>query len=773
MGEKQPRRNQNQDAMESALDPEAVAAFDFLTNKIEYDGMSYDEVVEANNVGDVDHLETVEVRRGNRKSENTLYVADLLVGSKYSDNKFFNQLVETVDTLPSEMKPDKIVMSGMYMGDFGGRQKNSRWMLQNGARTLDDQFRFGKEKLDQLSELGVPVVYAMSDNDTAIVEEMTFEAFEQLHKLAKAHARQSDDSDDVKRQLSRLEKAKANPNWSEYYRFTQHVVFPYCVRNGRTLYSKDQVSALTDGRYSEPEREILYDAYKRKSHGRRLNGKHSAVLNVEALNDTKMLQVVEDFEMETHTRGADYTDLIRHKFNPSNLPLSNYFNTVKTIRGALAADGKDPYDNIVMTGQHETAAVLGPDNKGIISIGAMQDPYKALKEKGHIFTSSANKMGREILGRKRINPASALSVERRDDGTEVFTIYNKHLMELSDTVAERTMVTMVCDWQAGNLSARPDYQIKHLDMIKRRLGRGPVMIALGGDMVEGRNYSDFPRESGRTGLMGMDQQFEFVRKMLEESFENFTREDMRNMTVRMTIGNHEWNSGTVKWNGYSFVEPITSPFKMQYARHGFSNEDIADRVQFHDTIVTPSGEPLKTYETTARLGELGIAVSHYYGAGKGTGGQPPAFTAVKQNVGLSDWREGTDVQFFGHYHHGSFLVSGNKLIVGAGSLAGPTGFEYEKGLHAAPSIIVAHFGGGLPPQIEVIGQNALDGYKIPDGPFSDKVLRQEYGHRTDSDFDAGKHTPFVNEDGPKSALMKRVLELGRKAAFSDGRTGYL
>src|SRR5690606_20035015 len=128
-------------------------------------------------------------------------------------------------------------------------------------------------------------------------------------------------------------------------------------------------------------------------------------------------------------------------------------------------------------------------------------------------------------------------------------------------------------------------------------------------------------------------------------------------------------------------------------------------------IVTPSGEPLKTYETTARLGELGIAVSHYYGAGKGTGGQPPAFTAVKQNAGLAEWREGTDVQFFGHYHHGSFLVSGNKLVVGAGSLAGPTGFEYEKGLHAAPSIIVAHFGGGLPPQIEVIGQNALDGYK--------------------------------------------------------------
>lgn len=66
--------------------------------------------------------------------------------------------------------------------------------------------------------------------------------------------------DDVKRQLSRLEKAKANPNWPEYYRFTQAVAFPYCVRSGRSLRSADEVAELTDGMYDEPEREILYDA---------------------------------------------------------------------------------------------------------------------------------------------------------------------------------------------------------------------------------------------------------------------------------------------------------------------------------------------------------------------------------------------------------------------------------------------------------------------------------------------------------------------------------
>jgi hypothetical protein len=94
---------------------------------------------------------------------------------------------------------------------------------------------------------------------------MTFEAFRQMYKLAKKHARENDESDDVKRQFPGIEKAKANPNWTEYYRFTQEVAFPYCVRAGRSLHNGEQVAELTAGDHDEPEREILYDAYKRAS----------------------------------------------------------------------------------------------------------------------------------------------------------------------------------------------------------------------------------------------------------------------------------------------------------------------------------------------------------------------------------------------------------------------------------------------------------------------------------------------------------------------------
>ncbi len=790
------------------LDPKALNAFGYLTNKEDFEGMSYDEKMSQD--ADLDDIQSIDRKLGRQKSEHTLFMADLLVGSKFSDNELFNEIVERVGSLPKGEKPDQVVIAGLYMGDFGGRKKNSRWMLKNGLRSLDEQFHHGKEKLDQIkTEIGIPIVYSMSDNDTDIVEEMTFEAFDQMHQLAKKHARENQDSDDVKRQLSRLEKAKANPNWPEYYRFTQEVAFPYCVRSGRALKTTEQVGSavwgrihdlegqlasgklsadeatrvsdqveklkadVASGEYDVPEREILYDAYKRQANGRRLTAKHRNILDMDALRNSDSLQVVEDFEMNTKTRGREYTDLIRHRFQTTKLPVANYFSAPTKIRKQMAADGEDPYDNIIMTGQREAAGVFGVNNEAIHSIGGLQDARKAARSKGYILTSPSNQAGREVLGRKRFHPASATSIERLDDGTQFVKIYNKHLMELSESLTEPVSIMLQCDWQAGNIASRPDLQLKQLDIINRRLGEGVLYIALGGDHVEGRNYSDYNRESGRTGLGAMDQQFEFVRLMVEGSLDQLSREQMENLFIEATIGNHEYNSGTLKWNGYSFFEPLIDPYKIAYAKKGFNLSEIRDRVHIQDTLVTDRGEPFKTYETVFRIGEIGVSLSHFFGAGRGTGGQPPAFTGFNQTTGLGEVRKDIDVGIFGHYHHASYMLGGNKLYVGAGSLNGITGFEYDRGLRSASSIVALHMAPGQPPTIEVISEEAINNYKIPDGPYSDKGLRANDGFRDDKGFDISKHTPYLDDRYPKSALQKKVLQLSRQASYSIDRTGNL
>ena len=131
---------------EHVLDPKALNAFGYLTNKGNYAGKTYDEIMAED--ADLDDIPTLEHRRGRQRSEHTLYLADLLVGSKFSDNQFFNEVVNKIGSLPKEEAPDQIVISGLYMGDFGGRKKNSRWMLKNGLRTLDEQFLHGKSKID-------------------------------------------------------------------------------------------------------------------------------------------------------------------------------------------------------------------------------------------------------------------------------------------------------------------------------------------------------------------------------------------------------------------------------------------------------------------------------------------------------------------------------------------------------------------------------------------------------------------------------------------------
>lgn len=775
MAERLTRQNDEQrqshevgEVEKESLDPRAVKAFDYLTGKVDYTDKTYDEIMDDD--ANVDGMRTVERRRGNKSSQNTLFLADLLVGSKYSDHKFFNDLVERVEALPVEMKPDEIVMSGLYMGDFGGRKKNSRWMLQPGLRTLEDQFRAGKEKLDQLRELGLPVVYARSDNDTDIIEEMTYDAFAQMEVLARQHAKESEDVD-MRRQLSKLEKAKAHPNWNEYYRFTKYVAFPYCMRTGHMLRTADQISAATDGEYDEPEREILFDAYRRASMGQRMQQKHREILDPTSLKDGNGLTIVGDFEHAITTRGASYTDLVRHKLQTSGSLLANYFKKPEQIRGTLAAEGLDEYDNIYLSGQQEAAGVFRPDNKAIHSIGGLQSAKKALKEDGDILTSPANTVARSIFGRGRFHEPSATAIERRNDGTQFVTIFNKHLWEVSESIPERTTVMLQCDWQAGNLAARPDYQLKQLDMVKQRLGRGPVYLALGGDMVEGRNYFDFNRESGRTGLGAMDQQIDFVKDMIERSLEQMTKEEMDNLFVKVTIGNHEWNSGTMKVNGYSFADPFIDPYKAAFMARGYSLDQARAKVEFQDTIVTPRGEPVKTYSTVFNVGEMGFELRHFFGAGKGTGGQPPAFAGHRQSTGLGELRKDIDVGLFGHYHHANYMVGGNKLYVGAGSLNGMTGFEYERNLRSANSVVMLHVGAGLPPQIEIVGEKALISHKVKEGYFSDKEIKERYGFRNEVGADP-LHSPYL-ERSPKTALQQLALEMGRQAAYSATRTGYM
>lgn len=67
-----------------------------------------------------------------------------------------------------------------------------------------------------------------------------------------------------------------------------------------------------------------------------------------------------------------------------------------------------------------------------------------------------------------------------------------------------------------------------------------------------------------------------------------------------------------------------------------------------------------------------------------------------------------------------------------------------------------------------MGEQYLANYKIADGPFSDKEIREKYGFRNDSGANP-LHSPYI--EGPKTTLQRVALELGRQASWSTHRTG--
>lgn len=96
-----------------------------------------------------------------------------------------------------------------------------------------------------------------------------------------------------------------------------------------------------------------------------------------------------------------------------------------------------------------------------------------------------------------------------------------------------------------------------------------------------------------------------------------------------------------------------------------------------------------------------------------------------------------DAMLTGHYHHPSWHMVNDKLGVINGSIAGTSGYEWWRGYNPVIGTTVLHLGGGLPPKLEILTEEALLNYK-PRGYYSDENLARK-GFNTDRGFDSREH----------------------------------
>lgn len=738
---------------EKGSDPNSVVAAELLLQPAAERATDLRSIYETND----NTVESVEFDT-KRPAVNVLHMSELLIGNQDSAVDFYENTIEQIAALPEDMRPDIAVVSGFMQGDFRYLEKSRRSTLVPELSNMDAQFKYARQMIERLQSLDVPVVYNMSNDDRRIAEEYTVDVFRKMHEYAKSQEGVN---------WAKLDKMRQHPQWNTHHQFQLEKVFPYCLRAGRQLYTAAEMYEKTGGAIDVDEYFVLFATEQATHAGAKVQKAHADWLKEVATQQNNEFIITDDVNLHLTTEGRKYTDWVRHYmgFSPQSM-YQNHMSTPVAAMTRLAANGEETPDMFVTQHNQEEVGV-GSGEAWIVSIGGMIRARNFLNASGRRTDAKGDISRRLVTTRRRIPEPSATMHERTDDGRHIVTFLNDSLTDKSASIPERMTIAELCDLQTGSITARPDILAKYLDYIRTRaIGERTTAIFFGGDMIHGRNYPHFPSESQMSGLMAMDSQEAFNTSMFQEAFKHATREELEAIQkVLVQPGNHEWNSGTLKWHGYSFTTYMRNFFERMYARAGYTDEQIAERVKSHEATITQKGEYASGYTGIEYFGDLGVLIQHYLleRGGKGSGGDLPVYQTNAFANGGGDLMRNVDVFMAGHWHHPQYGMFGNKLGIVGGSIAGLSDYELKRGYRPTIAGTLLHIGGGQPVQTEFVSERALHEHKITTGGFTDEALKAE-GYEDDRNFDPGRHGFFLPDNFPKSALQKRIWQLMRDAS---------
>ena len=760
--------------IEIAFDPNTEFAFRLLNpDTVELDDRTTDEIYQEDL--ERSRVETYEIDT-KRGRASVLHMSELLIGNQDSAIDTYRNVLEQTSNLDEDTYPDLIVMSGIVQGDFKYFHKSRKETLAPGFSSMAKQFAEARKLLGEARKIA-PVIYNMGDDDIRIAKDYTVEVFRRMHQLQKDFVK-SNDSDEVPElglSVSSLDKMKQHPMWNEHYQFQLSTIYPHTLRLGRRLYVGSELSELTDGEINVDEYFLLFEASKRSSEGKPLTNQQKSLMKLiekeyESLGEDELydLEITRNFNLSIKTKNAEYLDWIRHYLNqtPEVRP-KNHIGTPLGILGLLASRGEAVPDMIVTQNNLETMAISHQDTYAV-SVSGLLRTMNYLHRQGSRTDARSDISRKIITGKKQIAEPGAQIHTRTDEGNHIITILNDVQYEKSFSLSERMTIVGLCDLQHGSITARPDLLVKYLDYIRARvIGERTTAIFFGGDMLHGRNYPNFPSESQLTGLMAMDSQEDFTMRIFKEAFGDLTQEELAAVTsVLVQPGNHEWNSGTTKWHGYSFTTYMRSVFEKMFARAGYTDEEISKIVESHEASITNKGEYITGYTGIKYFGDIGVLIQHYL-MEKGASSGIPVQQTEGFVKGLCELARNLDVFMQGHWHHPQLLVTGSKIGVGMGSIAGMSDFELKRGLRSTIAGTLIHIGGGQPPQVEFISHEALLNRVVKTGNFKSRALKKE-GFFDDEGFDPVRHGLYI-PGAPKSAIQKKVLAEQRDASERVGR----
>jgi len=687
---------------------------------------SIEEVEAAHQIQASDRVDEVEVAP-DKPSAKILYLSQILVGNYGTDITALRALVKKVRKNPKQLRPDVTVVSGIMEGPHDYVNKEKRHGLQKGLESLDAQFSAAKQVFDEISRVGGKngkIVYIIGASDREIVKDGTFKTLIMLKEQGDALVDRG--TDRVYWEQDRLRRDKL---YEKIYAFQLNVVLPYSFKTGRRLRSESEISTLTGGKLRMEEFLMLWEAYNALATGKPVPNEYKNILeigNIVFPNDQSNFMIHDGADLDILDKNLDFTISVRDGLTFSDTP--TYGDPTAAARKYLAQVNSNglPHSKILVNmSQQDPFAIGSAEDDFVISIPGFTDSQRAMQVK-----STKAKAGHptpwRLFQRGSLTKPAGVMYEHTDDGRMITTLLNPTFIEMADA-GPRTAVVTNTDWQTGSRTARPDLQIKFTDYwMSRILPEMPVYLASDGDIIQGRNYPDMPNENEDVGLITIDSQKAFVRKMFERATEHVSADDLRNIQKFMIVpGNHEWNSGYDK-NGASHNEYLEHMFESMLLRKGII--PTPGLIQVYRAMTTGYGDSLRGWTAVEEnIAGYGFMFQHMLleKGGKGAGNRPSVYQAAELFGGLGDLTEKIQFGKFGHWHHYMMRLFANKAAIVDPSLAGLSGYEWARGYRPQMGAVIVYVGGGLPPQIELLTAPMLATYKIEHGVFSPESLARE------------------------------------------------
>ena len=401
----------------------------------------------------------------------------------------------------------------------------------------------------------------------------------------------------------------------------------------------------------------------------------------------------------------------------------------------------------------------------IISNPGLTNPMNSIDTRAFYRRTTGDSSLRAFATRGRVWTPGVYEYSRPSDGVVQYTMYDKDIVERSESIPRMAIVTFN-DWQTGSPTSHLDMVVHAQALAQRYASRMPVAIHGEGDFIQGFIYPGMAREAQAIGLMDLDSQSEMNNGIIRDTWQDVpsvVKDGVFDLLWQQ--GNHDEQTRISAPSNHS--RNVDSALATWRKALDNPNISVNDSVVRHERVFQgDDGTPVPTWIGRPRYGDINMVVAHYHLNKKAYKGGPglAAYDPLKRLEGMGVFE---DVQIAsGAHHHNRQHTKANGVWVDIGdaNAAGQSEFENMLGMHHSNmSVKVREIGGGLPMSVTYYTEKALINEEVQFGPYSKEQLSED-GFFDDPDADPLRYGMYSLDGSPKTAVQKRLWRKQREAS---------